>query len=139
MKLLEIRNQLVSHFMKVGDTFSLNDDLKSIRVDKKQEKYKRELVQCAFQLLEESKFVAKCVVGDNVIYGQECAVGENGQTIEISSYTGETIARIINDYREALNIKEGAVDALAVNEDNLQMLIQILVSLLNNVEKKNQE
>lgn len=134
MTLTAIRNQIITILLDKG-TFSLSLDLGSIKLKKVPEKVRPGLVIAAFKRLEELRYVTRIDSESDVFWIMDADSDSANQSISISSGTAETVANVINQYRDAFNIKSAECDKLSIKEDDVLSLVIICSALLNNVEK----
>lgn len=138
MTLIEIKNQLITFFLKT-DTFISPKDLKSIKVSKNQEFIKNELVSSVLDDMEKDGMIKKII--PNVASTEYSYSATNilpfsmlGQTIEIGSQTAELVAEIVNQYNESTGNKSEVVDKLNITEMDIQKLGIITAQLLNGLD-----
>jgi hypothetical protein len=135
MTLVEIRNQVITVLLK-NNMFIMNTDSKSIKVPKALSAIKELLIESSFELLQNAEYVKKFKSEENLYWILEKDIANSKQEVQVSPYTSEAIANIINQYREAMNIKHGECNKLKIVEDDLQSMVVICSTLLNNVESK---
>lgn len=135
MTLVEVRNQVITVLLK-NNMFIMQNDLKAIKVPKVLSEIKQSLVESSFELLQEAGYVKKINSEKGLYWILEKDIASKEQSVVITPYTAEAVANVINQYREAMNIKNGEANKLSITEDDLQSLIVICSTLLNNVEKK---
>lgn len=133
MTLVEIKNQLFTHFLK-SNTFSLSTDLKRIKVDKDQDDHKHDIILTVLRKMEQEGKVQ--IVNPLNLDKPIIAVLSNPWTYDvqqvlIGNQTAELVAEIINQYREASGITEGLVDKTQITEGDIQTLAIITAQMLN--------
>ncbi len=138
MTIISIRNQVLTILIKNG-MFIMDSDVKAIKVPKQLIPIKPQLIEVAMDLLEKSLYVTKVVTTDNTYWVLQGDMASKEQSILLSPYTAEAIANIINQYREAMHIAGGECDKLNILEEDLQSLVIICGTLLNNVENKDKD
>lgn len=138
MTLVEIKNQLVGHFLK-EDTFSLKDHLKTIKVGKGQDKNKEGMVFGVLMKLEEEGLIMGSQNEENISFTLFRPLGSEGHQVMVSTGTANMIADIVNDYREAIGISGGVCDKLDITDLDLQNLCYINAQLMQGVDKKQEE
>jgi hypothetical protein len=135
MTLIEIRNQIFTHFLK-SDTFALPNDLKKVKVGKNQEEFKQELVTQVLTDMQEDGLcgeISNPATGEIKAFVMAGPLGQNGQDVSISNQTAELVAEIINQYLASQD-QEGVVDKLNINEGDIQNLAIITAQLLNGLD-----
>lgn len=141
MNLIEIKNQLVTFFIK-NDTFNLSEEkhLNKIKVNSTQESIKKHIIISACKDLVESGMI-KEVFDNQTLVGFILVSPLNSypQQIDISAVTGEMIANIINQYLDSQNIKEYRADALNINEGDINQIVMLTAELLNNLDSDDKE
>jgi ERCC4-type nuclease len=138
----EIQNQLVGFFLK-NDTFKIPEDYKKIKVSKNQEDIKEALVKNALNELVLTKFlhlIRKEDENKTVAYILNYPLGFEGQEVKISMQTAEALGELLNQYKEALNLKDQApTDKLNINDFDIQQLVVICAQLLNNQDTEKED
>lgn len=143
MTLTEIKNQLITFFLK-NDTFFSPKDLKSIKVSKNQEFIKNELVSSVLDQMEKDGMIKKITpntVSTDYNYSATNILPFSmlGQTVEIGAQTAELISEIVNQYNESSGNKSEIVDKLNITEMDIQKLGIITAQLLNGLDGESQE
>jgi hypothetical protein len=136
MTLIEVRNQIFTHFLKT-DTFVFPDDLRKIKVGKNQESFKNELITSVLVDMQEDGLcneISDQTTGVPKAFVMAGPLGQNGQDVPISNKTAELIAEIINQYLASKGQEEGVVDKLNINEQDIQNLAIITAQVLNGLD-----
>jgi len=133
MTLLEIRNQIVAHFIDC-DTFVIPTDLKKVLVSKPQEHIKLELVKLAMSELKESNFCQAIlgVDGDKAIYVLSNPIFSEGQNVKISMITANAVAEIVNAYSGELEDGSIMTNKMSIQDKDIQFLCIVINNLLQN-------
>lgn len=126
MTLLDVRNQIVSHFCK-NDTFAL-ENFKDIKVDDKFENDKDDLIIAALDNLESMNLIRG--VSEN-LWILINPLNSAGQEVHLSMNVCNAIAETINAFMDANEIKEVKVDSLDIQERDIVELLSIIGEILN--------
>lgn len=133
MTITTIRNQAINILLK-NEVFILSSDGKSLKFPKSLLSIKDKVIEKSFDLLEQTGYVTKIVTSDDIHWILEEDLTLKEQMIPITPYTANGIANLINQYREAMEIKTGECDKMKITELDIQSIIIICGSLLNSVE-----
>ncbi len=129
MTLLDIRNQLFSHFCKTP-TFGISDFPK-ISLDKTLEDSRETLIRMALAEMVELG-ISKPVATANEppsLWILSAPIGQAGQTISLSMTGSEAVATTIEDFFNAFEVEHDPVDKLNLNEGHIWQLIEIINTL----------
>ena len=141
MTLIEVRNQIVTHYLK-NDTFFIPEDLKKIKVGKNQDVHKEKIVVAVLQDLAKDDICREIVdaaTKNAVAYIITVPFNQNGQQVDISPQTAELVAEIVNQYNQSLENDQDPTDKLNINEFDIQQLALITAQLLNNLDQDKNE
>lgn len=129
MTIVDIRNQIISHFF-TSDTFSLKFDISKITVGKNQEDCKDSLVYQVMRGLEQQG--ALSIVSDvtDTIFVLNDSFSNSTQDLRISGMVANAIGEAINQYREAMGDEEHACNKLSITERDILNLCIICGDLL---------
>ena len=136
MNTLEMRNTLVSHFLKKN--LLTIDDINNIKVDDEIEKYKESIARSALKELEEIKMISALKTKDSDIISAwilNSPIGSNGQTIQLSYPIASEIATHVNSFKKS-NGYEQDCDVLSITEDDIFFLCAIINTILKNTMDK---
>lgn len=136
MNTLEMRNTLVSHFLKKN--LLTIDDINNIKVDDEIEKYKESIARSALKELEEIKMISGLKIKDSDIVSAwilNSPIGSNGQTIQLSYPVANEIATHVNSFKKS-NGYEQDCDVLSITEDDIFFLCAIINTILKNTMDK---
>lgn len=132
MTLLNVRNQILGLFTD-RDTLT-TADFAAIKLTEELEPHREAIVRTVLQDLSESGMIR-----DLKAPGQDlasawvltCALGSAGQQVGISLELAASIAEEVNAYRDANDLTEEwpETDALAINENSVLMLLDIIGDL----------
>ncbi len=139
MNTLEMRNTLVSHFLKKN--LLTIDDINNIKVDDEIEKYKESIARSALKELEEIKMISGLKIKDSDIVSAwilNSPIGSNGQTIQLSYPVANEIATHVNSFKKS-NGYEQDCDVLSITEDDIFFLCAIINTILKNTMDKELE
>ena len=125
MTLLDVQNQIVSHFSNSGSSFSLAANLAAIKVTKPFEEHKEKMVSAVMAELEKGGMVKELTAG---VWVLTSPLGSNGQQVELSFALSNAIAEEIKAYADAREL-EWQVDPLNLHEGNFLMLLAIINDL----------
>jgi hypothetical protein len=140
MTLIEIRNQIFSFFIK-NTTFSFSKDLSLIKVAPEQEDNKEDLLRIVFEGMETDNLlrIVKDEKGKIQLAVLNSPWNYDGQKVVLGNQTAELIGEIINQWRDANEIRDGLVDKLNITEFDIQTLIGITADLLNGHAQEEEE
>ena len=124
MTLLEIRNQLFSHFCE-SDTFCIEDFAK-IKLDKKLENERDDLIKVALAEMAEHGL---CKQAGQKLWILASPVGSAGQTIQLSMQGSEQIANTIESFFKANKIEHDPIDKFNLHEGHIFQLLGIINDL----------
>ena len=125
MTLLDISNQLISHFCG-NSVFDQEKNLECIFIEKNFEKNKKELVISSLKDLEEKKMVKQI---SPTMWILATPLHFSGQNVPVSMYLANQIAITINSYLRSMGNMEQKVDALNIKEGNIADLVAIIEDL----------
>ena len=131
MTLLDIRNQLFTHFCE-RDTFSTSDFSK-IKIEKDMEDKRDILIRAA--LKEMVELGVSCPAGDS-FWILSSPVSGAGQSVQLSMRISEVIAATIETSLTAREIEHEDVDRFNLHEGHIWQLIEIINDLLETEEKE---
>lgn len=135
MTLLDIRNQIFSHFCE-KDTFS-NLEFTNIKIEKSLEDHRDSLIRAALEEMGEVKLCKK--VGDN-LWIMSNPVGSAGQTIQLSMRASETVAETIETFFKANNVEHEPIDKFNLHEGHIWQLLGIINDLVEDgTEEKDKD
>lgn len=134
MTLLDIRNQLFSHFCE-EDTFSIQQ-FSSIEIDKSLESSRDDIIRAA---LDEMVAMGVSKKVGNSLWMLSAPVNSHGQTIQITMPTSEVVAETIETFLKANEIDHDPVDKFNLHEGHIWQLIGIINDLVEGPEKQGEE
>jgi hypothetical protein len=127
MTLIDIKNQIVSHFTS-NDTFLLERDGVKIKIPKDLEPAKDALIKTSMKDFEDSK-VVKYIEGVGWIL--DAPIGANGQQVEISLPCAHVISQTIGAYAKAnKELEIESIDTLNITEKDIWIMLRIIHELL---------
>lgn len=129
MTLLEIRNQLFSHFCE-KDTFSI-EEFSKIKLDKALEDQRDALIRVA---LVEMGDHGLCKPAGDKLWILSSPVGAAGQTVQVSMRASEAIAETIETFLTGREIEHEPIDKFNLHEGHLWQLLGIINDLVEGVE-----
>lgn len=129
MTILEVKNQLVSHFSQ--KTYFGEEDISNIKLPEELSQFKDSLVYEALGDLEKIEMVKKVVSAEE----EECWVlvrpfGSYVQNVEISPHAAEAISNTINHFAEANDLEWPVADKTFLLENDIMMLVDIIHEIL---------
>lgn len=138
MSILELKDGVISFLLRNGAMEP--DDFEKITVPDEMIKYRDSIVTSCLNDLEKILFVRKVTdEDDKPCWILENPIGHNPQTVTIGIETANTIASIINRWREANNVKEQVCNILSIDEGDLQNLCNITILSLKEKEIEEDE
>lgn len=139
MTLVEIRNQLITQFLK-SDTLSLKYLTSKIKVSKNQEKIKENLIKSVLDDMVEDGFCNRINgAEDDFVYVSSVPFGTHGQNVNISYSTAEIIATILEQYAASRKIDDLTVNKLELKESDLLNLCIVCAQLLESQDLDDSE
>ena len=127
MTLLNLTVQIVGVLCQ-DHSFS-KDNFNSIKIDPIMEDNRQELIIAAMQELVENGLVRK--LGEKDIWVLSMPPGSQGQEIQLSLSTCVQLAETINDFAKANKLEMDPVSPLAIHEDHISTLLQIIHDILS--------
>lgn len=134
MTLLDIRNQLFSHFCE-KDTFSI-EEFSKIKLDKALEDQRDALIRVALVEMGEHGL---CKPAGDKLWILSSPVGAAGQTIQVSMQASEAIAETIETFLTGHEIEHEPIDKFNLHEGHLWRLLGIINDLVEGVEDEDEE
>jgi hypothetical protein len=131
MTLLDIRNQLFSHFCE-SDTFS-TDQFSKIKLDKTLEEERDSLIRVALSEMMEHGL---CKPAGSKLWILSNPVGSAGQTIQVSMQASEAVAETIETFLSAHEVDHEQIDKFNLHEGHIWQLIAIINDLIEGPESK---
>ncbi len=129
MTIVDIRNQIISHFF-TNDTFSLKFDISKIQVGENQEPCKETLIYQVFAGLQSQDAVTIIQDVNDTIFVLNDSFANSTQTLTISGVTANAVGEAINQYRDAVGIEDNACNKLSITEKDILNLCIICGDLL---------
>lgn len=133
MTIIEIKNQLISHFYD-QQSFCMQDDGPKISLSEDLEKVREQVIETALQDLAAANLVRKIQSADKSVWLLTQSFESFNQTVVLSAPAAEIIADMINDFREINDIPGDTCDKTRIVEADLMNLVNIIHVLLENDE-----
>lgn len=133
MTIIEIKNQLISHFYD-HESFSMDDDGPKIRLSEDLEKVREAVIETVLYDLAASNLVRKVHSAEKSVWLLTQSFDSFSQTVHLSAPAAEMIADIINDFRDINDIPGDMCDKTKIIEADLVNLVNIIHVLLENEE-----
>lgn len=132
MNLVEVRNQLFSHFIE-NDTFLYPKDVSSIKVDDEQSKFAGKIVKRVLDTMVTDNVVDVVEIDNSTLaYITTLPLAADHQEVTISANTANLIAEVINQYQESAEATDYYADKFNITDSDMQAILGILTQLLNN-------
>lgn len=138
MSIIEIKNQLISHFYD-NDSFDLLDDVDKIRLDDKLLIVKQQVVSSVLAELETMGMIKKVSEGERTVWLLTQSFDTFNQSVVLSAASSEIIADTINSFRDANEISGDICDKTRINESDILNLVNICHVLLEGETKTDDE
>ena len=124
MTILDVKNQLVTHFLK-HDTFDLTKHAFEVTYDKETADFREELTREALSQLETQGFAKKLSREGKDIWVLLQPIGSYVQQVSISPIIADMMASIVNFHNELDEI-DYVVDKTKVDEGVIARLLNII-------------
>ncbi len=129
MTIVEIKNQLITHFYD-NDSFDLDTDGKKIQIDDEMESMRSATIRAILGDLESSGIV-KCIESsEKTIWILVQSFHTFTQSVTISAASAEIIGDTINMFRDANDINGDVCDKMKITESDILNLVNICHVLL---------
>jgi hypothetical protein len=125
MTLLDVKNQLISHF--VTKTVFAPEDTAGIQVPTELEPCRAGLVRAAFEDLEKAEMV-RMIEGPSWILTRPFS--DFVQDVAISPVTAEVVANTVNGFIKANELDWPPVDKINIDEQAVMILVDIIHEML---------
>lgn len=135
MTLAEVKNQILSHFIKVT-VFTVPDDLIHVEVPSELTEFKEELVKAALIDLEQAGMTRRVSTPTRAAWVLTRSLTSFTQQVTLGPLCAELAAELINNYRTANGVVNHVCDKTALNENDIMNLIDICHELLTEEEEK---
>ncbi len=129
MTIVEIKNQLISHFYD-KNVFDMDIDGPKVRLDDDLESVRKEVIHTVLLELAAINVVKKVDSAEKSIWLLTQSFDSFNQTVVLSAAASEIIADTINDFREANDIPGDTCDKTKIMEADIMNLINICHALL---------
>lgn len=130
MTLAEVKNQILSHFVKTP-VFTLGGDSVNINVSASLTEFKTELIRAALADLEVSGMVRRIDKPDSTAWVLTRSLTSFMQQVTIGPLTAELVADLVNDYREANGIHGDVCDKTSINETDILNVVHICHEMMS--------
>jgi len=138
MSIIEIKNQLISHFYD-NDSFTVSEDspdLQKIQLDDNLNYIKGDVVSSVLLELETMGMVKKVSAG---VWLLTQSFDTFNQSVILSANSSEIIADTINSFRDANEITGDVCDKTKIVESDIMNLVNICHVLLEEGSQENEE
>ena len=138
MSIIEIKNQLISHFYD-NDSFTVSEDspdLQKIQLDDNLNYIKGDVVSSVLLELETMGMVKKVSAG---VWLLTQSFDTFSQSVILSANSSEIIADTINSFRDANEITGDVCDKTKIVESDIMNLVNICHVLLEEGSQENEE
>lgn len=129
MSIIEIKNQLISHFYD-NDTFDILVDSNKIELDDSLLSVRQQVVSTVLGELETMGMIKKVSQGERTIWMLTQSFDTFNQTVVLSASSSEIIADTINSFRDANEISGDVCDKTRISEADILNLVNICHVLL---------
>ena len=133
MTVLEASAELFDWFDE-NDKFDLEEDISKLL--KKPSKSDKAAIKCALEDFEEMDVVKSTMIGDEKYWVLKKSFGDFQQEVSLAPKTCQSIAQVINVFREILNVEEEECDPRKIKEADVNNIILICYHYMNNDLKK---
>lgn len=124
MTIVEIKNQLLSHFFE-NTVFNMSSHIDKIELTEEISPMKSEIVRTVLNELELLGLVRKVASSNNEVWILVQSLHSFHQNLSISAATAEIIADTINSFREANEIDGDTCDKTKITESDILNLVNI--------------
>jgi hypothetical protein len=128
MTIIEIKNQLVSHFFD-NTIFNLLTDADKITLDEETAQFREGAIRTALLELEETGMVKRVQNLKREAWILTQSFDSYNQNVQITASTAEIVAETINAFREANNISGDICDKTKITEKDIVNLLNICHAL----------
>lgn len=133
MTIIEIKNQLISHFYD-HESFCLDTDGPKVRLSDDLEKVREQVIETVLYDLQASNLVRKVQSAEKSVWLLTQSFDSFNQNVVISANAAELIADMINDFRDINEIPGDMCDKTKIIEADLMNLVNIIHVLLESDE-----
>jgi hypothetical protein len=134
MTIVEIKNQLISHFYE-QTVFDMETDGPKINLSEDLEGSRREVIATVLAELAARGMVVKVESPDKSVWILTQSFDSFSQQVVIGAACAEAIAETINDFRDANEIPGDLADKTKISETDIMNLVNIIYVLLDNEDK----
>lgn len=134
MTLLDIRNQLFTHFCE-KDTFS-SEEFSKIKVEKELDNHRDDIIRAA---LDEMIALGVSKKVGNSLWMLSSPVNDAGQSVQLSMRVSDAVAATIETFLAANEIEHDPVDRFNLHEGHVWQLLGIINDLLESTPKGQKE
>lgn len=129
MTIVEIKNQLISHFYD-KNVFDMEVDGPKIRLSDDLETVRQEVINTVLTELQSVNVVKKVESAAKSVWLLTQSFDSFNQSVVLSAGASEVIADTINDFRDANDIPGDTCDKTKITEADIMNLINICHALL---------
>lgn len=134
MTIIEIKNQLISHFYE-NTVFDMESDGLKINLPENLDGSRREVIATVLNDLVARGMLVKVDSTDKSIWILTQSFDSFNQQVVISAACANAISETINDFREANNIPGDLCDKTKITEADIMNLVNIVYVLLDDEEE----
>ena len=128
MTVLEASAQLFDWFGE-NDKFDLEEDISKLL--KKPSKSDKAAIKCALEEFEDMDVVKATMIGDEKYWVLKKSFGDFQQEVSLSPKLCQSIAEVINLFREILNVEEEQCDPRSIKESDINNVLLICYHYMN--------
>lgn len=129
MTIIEIKNQLISHFYD-KDVFDMEIDGPKIRLSDDLERVRKEVINTVLFDLEAINVIKKVESAEKSVWMLTQSFDSFNQSVVLSASASESIAETINDFRDANDIPGDTCDKTKITEADIVNLVNIIYALI---------
>ncbi len=129
MTIVEIKNQLISHFYE-NNVFNMETDGPKINLSDDLESVRKEVINTVLLELASVNVVKKVESAEKSVWLLTQSFDSFNQSVVLSAAASEIIADTINDFRDANDIPGDTCDKTKITEADIMNLINICHALL---------
>lgn len=137
MTILQVKNQLISHFFS-NDTFEFEKHQLMVEFEKDVASFRAEMLKAALTELEQVGVVKKMAIEGREMWVLTQSMHSFNQQVVISPICAELIANTVNAVNEIQNI-DVECDKTKIDEQDLMRLVQIVEDMLEDDDDEGDE